>query len=237
MDSHTSLTSFLTLALASCAAALPNPKSYVPPGAQCQDYTIPVKVTSDNFPWVGPTWTDNFGMINFASAASSRTDAGFPAPVGAPVAETASYEIGATFCTPKDPNKNSRTILLATHGLGFDRSYWNPSFKPSEYNFVQYAIARGYSVFFYDRLGVGASSKINGFKNQLSIQTAILQSLSASLRQGRYTSSVHAKSIVFVGHSFGSFASDSAIAADPDSPPTPSSSQATASTAATQALS
>ena len=40
-----------------------------------------------------------------------------------------------------------------------DISYWNSAYKPDEYNFVQYAIQRGYSVFFYDRLGVGSSTK------------------------------------------------------------------------------
>lgn len=38
-------------------------------------------------------------------------------------------------------------------------SYWNSPYEPDKYNFVQYAVARGYSVFFYDRLGVGKSTK------------------------------------------------------------------------------
>ena len=38
-------------------------------------------------------------------------------------------------------------------------SYWNPDYKPDQYNFVQYAVQRGYSVFFYDRLGVGTSTR------------------------------------------------------------------------------
>jgi hypothetical protein len=38
-------------------------------------------------------------------------------------------------------------------------SYWNSPYEPEEYNFVQYAINEGYSVFFYDRLGTGLSSK------------------------------------------------------------------------------
>jgi hypothetical protein len=36
--------------------------------------------------------------------------------------------------------------------------YWDPSILPEKYSFVDWAIAQGYSVFFYDRLGVGKSS-------------------------------------------------------------------------------
>jgi len=38
-------------------------------------------------------------------------------------------------------------------------SYWDSEYQPENYNFVDFAISRGYSVFFYDRLGTGESSK------------------------------------------------------------------------------
>ena len=103
------------------AVALPASHGYVPSGAQCQDYAIPVTVTSLNYPWTAAKWTDNYGLIDFVSMASSRTDAGFPSPIGNPVNQTASYNIGATFCTPTNPNRKSGKVLLATHGLAFDR--------------------------------------------------------------------------------------------------------------------
>jgi hypothetical protein len=38
--------------------------------------------------------------------------------------------------------------------------YWNPMFEGSDkYNFVNAAVAAGYSVLSYDRVGVGSSSK------------------------------------------------------------------------------
>lgn len=40
-----------------------------------------------------------------------------------------------------------------------DDSYWNSPYKPEKYNFVQAATDAGYSVFFYDRLGTGSSTK------------------------------------------------------------------------------
>lgn len=38
-------------------------------------------------------------------------------------------------------------------------SYWNSGYEPETYNFVQFAVSQGYSVFNYDRVGVGKSSK------------------------------------------------------------------------------
>lgn len=52
--------------------------------------------------------------------------------------------------------------------------------------------------------------------NQLNIQTSILSSLVSFVRSGRYTLLSSApKSIVLVGHSYGSFLSNSLVAAEP----------------------
>ena len=37
--------------------------------------------------------------------------------------------------------------------------YWDVRQNAADYSFVDYAISRGYSVFFYDRLGTGKSTK------------------------------------------------------------------------------
>ena len=96
---------------------------YVPKGANCIDSIIPVTVTSNNRPWIAPKWNNNFEFIDFLSSASSRPSAGFSAPVGNPVKQTGSYKIGATFCSPQKPGNHSDTVIVATHGLGFDRRY------------------------------------------------------------------------------------------------------------------
>ena len=36
--------------------------------------------------------------------------------------------------------------------------YWDPEIQPEKYSFVDFAISKGYSVFFYDRLGISKSS-------------------------------------------------------------------------------
>lgn len=104
------------------AAAWSTPNAtFVPKGAKCHDYIIPVTVTSENRPWIGPRWTDNYGFTDFLSTVTTRASAGFPFPVGNPVNQTAIYNISASFCTPETPGENSKTVLLATHGLGFDK--------------------------------------------------------------------------------------------------------------------
>jgi pimeloyl-ACP methyl ester carboxylesterase len=50
-------------------------------------------------------------------------------------------------------------VIVATHGIGPARAHWNSPFRPKDFNFVEYAVDKGYSVFFYDRLGCGASTK------------------------------------------------------------------------------
>jgi hypothetical protein len=134
-------------------------KQYTPPNANCVDYEIPVVVSTKGIEWTGPKWTDNYGLIDFVSLSSARPEANFTPPVTGPVDINGTYTISGTFCSPKTKGEHSSTVLLATHGLGYDRSYWNSAFEPENYNFAQYAVDKGYSIFFYDRLGTGKSSK------------------------------------------------------------------------------
>lgn len=60
-------------------------------------------------------------MDFLSTIASFGRSADFPLPVGNPETQTASYEIYATFCAPEMMGgKRSKTVLLATHGIGFD---------------------------------------------------------------------------------------------------------------------
>ncbi|KAL7940582.1 Alpha/Beta hydrolase protein [Trichoderma barbatum] len=186
------------------------------PLKSCTDYDIPVTVTSNNLLF-GPRFENNFELIDFLTALTSRDNSTFH-PFTGTATQTNSYTISGTFCAPSESKARKRdTVLLLTHGLGFDRSYWNPEVHPEKYSFVNHAIAQGYSTFSYDRLGVGASSIVSGYTNQASIQMAILQSLAKSIRSGKYSISGEApKHLVLVGHSFGSALSAGALTAEPD---------------------
>jgi hypothetical protein len=134
---------------------------YYPPNAQCTEYMIPISISSTNTVFNFTRWSDDYALEQFLADATTRPDVGFPSIVGGEKKVDADYAIAASFCTPKNastPGKEDH-VILATHGIGPGREHWNSAYKPETYNFVQHAIDEGYSVFFYDRLGCGLSSK------------------------------------------------------------------------------
>lgn len=150
-------------------------QSYYPPTADCQEYTIPVTITSENIQFSFPKWDDDYALEDFISIATTRASANLPSIAGGIKNETGTYYIAASFCSPKQAGDKAKTVILATHGIGQPRSHCpfflmrqcqrltlaagNSPYHPDEYNFVQYAISQGYSVFFYDRLGQGSSQR------------------------------------------------------------------------------
>jgi pimeloyl-ACP methyl ester carboxylesterase len=118
-----------------------------------------VTITSENQIFNFTKWEDDYALQDFLTQITTRPTAGYPGVFAGMQNETATYTIAASFCSPKSAAGRKKTVILATHGIGQARTHWNSAYKPEEYNFVQYAIARGYSVFFYDRLGTGASEK------------------------------------------------------------------------------
>ncbi|KAK4499902.1 hypothetical protein PRZ48_008088 [Zasmidium cellare] len=103
------------------------------------------------------------------------------------------YEIGATLCFPS--NGTSSKLQILTHGIGFDRYYWD--FAPN-WSYVDVATAAGYSVLLYDR--------------RRSME--ILHSLITRLRRGTYTPPPF-ETVIGVGHSFGSAITQGLTAAHP----------------------
>ncbi|KAG4441306.1 hypothetical protein IFR05_003234 [Cadophora sp. M221] len=197
---------------------IPLTQPYYPAAANCVEYTIPVSAISENSVFPLPKWEDDYAVVDFFAVASTRAGANYPGFGNKTVVENATYEIAASFCSPKKTNGKETTVILATHGIGQGRSHWNSPYKPEEYNFVQFANAQGYSVFFYDRLGSGESQKVSGFTNQINKQVAILQELAVLVRRGRgkYTNGIYPKKLALMGFSFGSYTTHAAIAAKPD---------------------
>ncbi|MCJ1415070.1 hypothetical protein MMC32_001400 [Xylographa parallela] len=179
---------------------------YTPTGAVCFNYTIPIAINAEFLVYNSTEWTNNDELtqatIDYVSRIPNKT--GYF--TGTPRNVTTKYAISATLCTPQESSaKHSKTIILATHGLGFDRSYWNLGYEPETHNFAQFAISQGYSVFFYDRLGVGESERISGWANQVSNQNAILTELATLLKAGKYTGPIGTpQAVALLGHSIGS---------------------------------
>lgn len=132
---------------------------YYPPNADCVNYMVPIDISYDNFVYNATTFGNDYDLTDFLAVATTRAGAGYPSLLDGPKATNGSYNIAATFCTPKARTVKAKSIIVATHGIGPARAHWNPQYQPEQYNFVQHAIGQGYSIFFYDRLGCGASDK------------------------------------------------------------------------------
>ncbi|KAM0722519.1 hypothetical protein Q7P37_001960 [Cladosporium fusiforme] len=110
------------------------------------------------------------------------------------------WNISATLCTPS-VGAEPKVVQLLTHGVGFDKSYWDFGW---EYSYVDIAAKYGYATFLYDRLGVGLSDKPDPINViQAPLQVEIAKALATSLRDGKFTTKKFSK-VVGVGHSFGS---------------------------------
>ncbi|KAK0666498.1 alpha/beta-hydrolase [Cercophora samala] len=196
--------SAITLAAASLvgAASAGTPKT-------CNDYKIPVTVSSTNAVFGLDPFESDFDVADFVTTIASHTpevSASVLSPFAVNVTET--YTISATFCRPgheKPDPKIENTVLIATHGLNFDRTYWDPQLDKETYSFVDWVLSKGYSIFYYDRLGVGESEQVSGYVAQLSNQVAILAELTKLIKGGHYVGGTGRPSqTVLVGHSFGS---------------------------------
>ncbi|KAF2167145.1 hypothetical protein M409DRAFT_54342 [Zasmidium cellare ATCC 36951] len=180
---------------------------------------IPISISSTNTVFNFTHWSDDFALEQFLAGATTRPDAGFSGIVEGTVQIDADYNIAASFCTPKYPSGygKEKEILLATHGIGPGREHWNSAYKPETYNFVQHAIDRRYSVFFYDRLGCGLSSKLSGYEAQLSQGIAVLRELATIVRGGQYTGAIGMPSkLALIGFSYGSYITHFTITDTPD---------------------
>ncbi|KZS91792.1 hypothetical protein SISNIDRAFT_456374 [Sistotremastrum niveocremeum HHB9708] len=123
------------------------------------------------------------------------------------------YKIAGKLCTPKNVKSNG-ILEFATHGIAFDHSYWEVGGANSKYNFAESAVASGHSIFYYDRLGNGASSKPDGIQEvQSGVQIEITHELVQYIRQGKLGHKFG--KIIGVGHSFGSILSGAITAKYP----------------------
>ena len=192
-------------------------QAYYPPAANCAEFFVPVSVAPEVVQFKFPRWANDPELVDFLAVATSRQTPNTQSPIGDTIKQNATFQIAASFCSPKDASDRAKTVILATHGIGQARSHWNSPFRPEEFNFVQFAISQGYSVFFYDRVGQGSSQKISGFENQININVEVLKELSKIVRSGAVTHAIgKPEKIALMGYSFGSYITHAAVGSSPE---------------------
>ncbi|KAG6006666.1 hypothetical protein E4U21_006811 [Claviceps maximensis] len=118
---------------------------------------------------------------------------------------TGNYTLAATYCEP-EVHGSRDALQILTHGVGFDRSYWDYPFHSWNYSYVREAVRDGYSTLTWDRLGVGESSHGDAVNEiQITLEIAALKAITEMARAGQLSHVSHKfKKIIHVGHSFGS---------------------------------
>lgn len=128
------------------------------------------------------------------------------------------YHLATTYCEPDSGPGDVLQVL--THGVGFDRSYWDLPHNNYNYSYVAQAVDEfGYSTLTWDRLGVGESSKGDPLSEiQIFLEIAAVHELTTKLREGKVCNINTAyDKVVHAGHSFGSAITYSLSRIYPDS--------------------
>ncbi|RDW59810.1 hypothetical protein BP6252_12897 [Coleophoma cylindrospora] len=170
--------------------------------AVCIEGDIPVTASAQNFRLNYTEPANQLGVTN-TILEFLQTNATLPETVlGAAVNISGTYSINSKLCLPSTRAANSTTIQILTHGVAFDKSYWD--FYSSNYSYVDAAALAGYTTFSYDRLGTGKSAHPDPIQVvQTPLEKEILHELIQMLRAGGIGATAF-ENVVGVGHSFGS---------------------------------
>lgn len=193
---------------------------------QCQNITVSVSLTAQNTVLQVPVPMSDIESTNYILSAlqSARSGGGGTSPPAVYTNISGQYELAATYCEPdRGP---SRILQVLTHGIGFDRSYWDFPTNAYNYSYVNYALADGYSTLSWDRIGLGESTIGDPLNEiQLALEVAALRKLTLLARRGGGSGeggipglpagTPPFEKVVHVGHSQGSSYTDALTSADP----------------------
>lgn len=90
----------------------------------CKSFKIPVSIDSTEMVYALPPVETDFDISAFVDTITSRSAPDSSSYFSGSKNVSKTYEVGATFCTPSKGGNDAHkdTVLIATHGLGFDRS-------------------------------------------------------------------------------------------------------------------
>lgn len=176
---------------------------------RCSNFTVSVQISARNGVFKMSPPPNNVEVTNFMLDLGQQGHNLTHALLQDYATVSGSYGLAATYCAPD--SGDGKVLQILTHGIGFDRHYWDLPFDNFNYSYVEIAVDHyGYSTLAWDRLGIGASShgepvnEIQSFLTQAAL-TALTQ-IARSGSQSNTRVPSFAK-VVHVGHSFGSILS------------------------------
>jgi hypothetical protein len=189
------MSSFALLALLGVASA----------AKVCTNVTVPVYINARQAIFDVPTLESNLDAVKFSldftNIGMNYTDTvttGFQTVTG-------SYNISAKYCKPQGDNKANPTVQVLTHGIGFDKSYWDLSYNNYNYSYIDVAVAAGYHTVSIDRFGIGNSSHADPLNIvQAPAEVSALHEITSMLRNGTFPSVSHKFGKVVHGECFSS---------------------------------
>lgn len=184
----------------------------------CQDFSVPVTLCARNGAFNVPTLQDNHDATTFfANFTNPGGNFSNEVLLGYRTIDR-TYDISVKFCQPDTGFGQDPTVQFLTHGIGFDKTYWDLPYNSYNYSYIDVAVDQyGFSTLSIDRLGIGNSSIADPLSIiQAPAEVSAIYELTMMLRRGSLPEVPRAFSkIVHVGHSLGSILSYNLAAMDP----------------------
>ncbi|KAM7190805.1 Alpha/Beta hydrolase fold [Naviculisporaceae sp. PSN 640] len=207
----------LAFTAATTAFAAPTTKS-------CIELLVPVPVKATNIEYNIPRVDSTIDEVNWAINVTTWSSSNYTERIIRNITIDQAFNIHTKLCVPTKTTAKSSILQILTAGNGFDKRYWDAEVNPAKYNYIDAALAKGYSVLAYDKLGCGKSSKPNAYTHvQIPSEVEVLAGLTRLVRSGKLVTSSkinsptasHSKipdifksfkpnKIVQVAHSYGS---------------------------------
>jgi pimeloyl-ACP methyl ester carboxylesterase len=175
----------------------------------CLNVTVPLSLSAINGAFTLSNPQSNIDVTNFILDAAMPGRNITAELLSGYTTISGTYSIQGTFCRPATPRPGQQSVVqILTHGIGFDRGYWDLQY-PGDYSYMNVAVDdNGYSTFAWDRLGVGESQHADPLKEiQAPLELAALVALTQALRAGSIQGISRFEKVIHVGHSFGSILS------------------------------
>lgn len=185
---------------------------------ECSTFSTSITITAPSYEPAFPPFQNHYESVAFLNAITANNASSAPSPFAKVVNVTETFDISAEYCEPSGHHPRGEDVQVLTHGIGFDKSYWNFGGAASEYNYVRAATEAGYATLSYDRIGNGLSTIANPYTiQQAPIELAVLTALTTKLRNGTLDACVPKPSglVLHVGHSYGSLLTNVLAASAP----------------------